>query len=134
MGARVVGARDLTQRTGQLTGVTRLFQGALQRGALVRAASGAPVQLLDDPKVESVGVEEPGVDAPWEGFDPVDKGGEVLGYRVSAVRGEGQYLPGTFQALAGEAHVLLAPAGDVLQAASVNDAHVRDNGALQGAA
>ena len=36
--------------------------------------------------------------------------------------------------LSGEAHVLLAPAGEVLQAASVDDAHVVDAAVLQGTA
>ena len=50
--------------------------------------------------------------------------GEVLGYGARAVRGEGQDLPRILQAFAGEAHVLLALAGDVLEATSVDDAHV----------
>ena len=80
--------------------------------------------MVEDPAVERIGAEEVGVDPAWEGVGSVCQVGEVLGYGASAVRGEGQDLPRILQALAGETHVHLALAGDVLEATSVDDAHV----------
>jgi hypothetical protein len=90
--------------------------------------------MVDDPAVERAGVEEFGVDPAWEGVGLACEVGEVLRYRACAVRGEGQDLPRIFQTFAGETHVLLTLAGDVLEATTVDDAHVRKVTPTQGAA
>src|SRR5215210_1176465 len=124
---------------GYLSEVIRQFPRALcavhdlpKGRVLRRVAPWTARESLQDARVERVGPEEPGVHAAREGGGPVGEVGEVLGDGASAVGGERQDPPRPLEALAGEAHVLLTLAGDVLEATAVDDAHVWD--ASEGAA
>ena len=77
--------------------------------------------------------EERGIHAAREGRDPGRQVGEVLGNGARAVGGESDDALRSLEPLAGETHVLLAFAGDVLQGAAVDDTSVGNVGAFDGA-